>query len=89
MTSSKFYFVACMTLAGMLSSCVGNQFIASSGLRSADFRQKVEGEKTALYRICNQNGLEACITNYGARVVSLMYPTATVSWRTSSADSLI
>ena len=74
MTSSKFYFVACMTLAGMLSSCVGNQFIASSGLRSADFRQKVEGEKTALYRICNQNGLEACITNYGARVVSLMVP---------------
>ena len=34
--------------------------------------KKVDGEKTCLYRIYNKNGVEACITNYGARVVSLM-----------------
>lgn len=89
MTSSKFYFVACMTLAGMLSSCGGNQFIASSGLRSADFRQKVEGEKTALYRICNQTDWKPVSPIMAHAWYHSWYPTATVSWRTSSADSLI
>ena len=68
------YFFACLAFAGILDSCSGNKFITSSGLRSEDFRQKVNGEKTALYKISNKNGLEACITNYGARVVSLMVP---------------
>ena len=68
------YFFACLAFAGILDSCSGNKFITSSGLRSENFRQKVNGEKTALYKISNKNGLEACITNYGARVVSLMVP---------------
>ncbi|CCY93185.1 aldose 1-epimerase [Bacteroides sp. CAG:1076] len=68
------YFFACLAFASILDSCSGNKFITSSGLRSEDFRQKVNGEKTALYKISNKNGLEACITNYGARVVSLMVP---------------
>lgn len=68
------YFFACLAFASILDSCSGNKFITSSGLRSEDFRQKVNEEKTALYKISNKNGLEACITNYGARVVSLMVP---------------
>lgn len=68
------YFFACLAFASILDSCSGNKFITSSGLRSEDFRQKVNGKKTALYKISNKNGLEACITNYGARVVSLMVP---------------
>lgn len=68
------YILVCMAFACMFNSCGGNKFISSSGLHSAHFQQKVDGEKTCLYRIYNKNGVEACITNYGARVVSLMVP---------------
>ena len=68
------YILACMAFACMFNSCGGNKFISSSGLHSAHFQQKVDGEKTCLYRIYNKNGVEACITNYGERVVSLMVP---------------
>jgi aldose 1-epimerase len=43
-----------------------------SGLNTIDFVGEVEGKKTALYILKNANGLEACITNYGGRLVSLM-----------------
>lgn len=33
-------------------------------------------DSTALYVITNHNGMEACITNYGARLVSLCVPGA-------------
>ncbi len=32
------------------------------------------GKKTRLITLTNKNGMEACITNYGARVVSLCIP---------------
>ncbi|MBO4658134.1 MAG: galactose mutarotase [Prevotella sp.] len=44
-----------------------------SGLRPDRFVTTVDGKQTALYTLTN-NGMEACITNYGARVVSLMVP---------------
>lgn len=56
------------------SACTSHRFTSASGLSSKDFRQRVEGEKTYLYQLTNRNGMEACITNYGARVVSLMVP---------------
>ena len=44
-----------------------------SGLRPDRFIATIDGKQTALYTLTN-NGLEACITNYGARVVSMMVP---------------
>ena len=44
-----------------------------SGLDPKRFVSKVEGKATALYVLRN-SGMEACITNYGARMVSLMVP---------------
>ncbi len=44
-----------------------------SGLRPDRFVATIDGKQTALYTLTN-NGLEACITNYGARVVSMMVP---------------
>lgn len=32
------------------------------------------GKKTRLFTLTNKNGMEACITNNGARVVSLCVP---------------
>ena len=43
-----------------------------SGLQTKDFVTKVDGKATALYILRNTKGMEACITNYGGRVVSLL-----------------
>jgi aldose 1-epimerase len=45
-----------------------------SGLKKSDFVAEVEGKPVALYVLKNTNGLEAAITNYGGRWVSMMTP---------------
>ncbi|MDR0698983.1 MAG: galactose mutarotase [Tannerella sp.] len=45
-----------------------------SGLDTKDFVTEVEGKETGLYILKNSHGLEACITNYGGRLVSLLVP---------------
>jgi aldose 1-epimerase len=45
-----------------------------SGLNPSDFESTVQGKRTQLYVLTNKNGAEACITNYGGRLVSLMMP---------------
>lgn len=47
--------------------------LTRSGLRIDRFVTTVDGKQTKLFTLSN-NGMEACITNYGARVVSLMVP---------------
>ncbi|MBQ6194371.1 MAG: galactose mutarotase [Prevotella sp.] len=54
--------------------CVPMAAQTLSGLSPEAFVTDVNGKKTALYTITNQRGMEACITNYGARLVSLMAP---------------
>ena len=44
-----------------------------SGLHPTNFQSQVAGKETALYTLRNGN-MEACVTNYGARLVSLMVP---------------
>ncbi|GHU76376.1 hypothetical protein FACS189414_2180 [Bacteroidia bacterium] len=48
--------------------------VTLSGLDPVAFISEVEGKPTALYVLKNKNGLEACITNYGGRLVSLLVP---------------
>jgi len=45
-----------------------------SGLKQSDFVSEVQGKQTDLYVLTNSNGAEACITNFGGRLVSLMVP---------------
>lgn len=45
-----------------------------SGLYPSAFQTTVDGKETALYTLTNKNGVEACITNYGGRLVSVMVP---------------
>lgn len=45
-----------------------------SGLDPSKFSALIDGKQTALYTLKNVKGEEACITNYGARLVSLMEP---------------
>lgn len=43
-------------------------------LDTAAYQATVKGKKVALYTLKNKNGVTALITNYGARVVSLVVP---------------
>lgn len=45
-----------------------------SGLSKADFCQQIDEKETALYVLSNASGAELCVTNYGAKIVSLMVP---------------
>ncbi len=66
--------------SALIASCSTGQKTDSltlSGLDPQKFITEVNGNKTALYTLKNHNGMEACITNYGGRVVSLMIPDKT------------
>jgi aldose 1-epimerase len=45
-----------------------------SGLNPKNFETTVNDAQTALYTLKNQAGMEVCITNFGARIVSIMVP---------------
>lgn len=45
-----------------------------SGLHPERFDTLIAGQRVGLYVLRNKRGAEACITNYGARLVSLMMP---------------
>lgn len=51
-----------------------NTGLTRSGLDPAAFESEIEGLQSHLYVLRNANGLEACVTNYGARLVSMVTP---------------
>ncbi len=63
-------------LALALAACSGQQAaqLTASGLDAAKFDTVVNGDTVKLYTLKGANGMEVCITNFGARVVSLMVP---------------
>ena len=71
--SSKITAIACLLalMAGTVS--MNAQQLTRSGLAPERFDSIMDGKQTGLFTITNQQGMEACITNYGARLVSLMW----------------
>lgn len=64
----------------LVSSCSGekkSEMTTKSGLNPENFVAEYQGKPTALYKLTNSEGAEACITNFGARLVSLMVPDKT------------
>ena len=49
------------------------QSTTQSGLSPDRFDEVIDGKRTGLYTLVTSGGMEACVTNYGARLVSLMY----------------
>lgn len=45
-----------------------------SGLFSQAFEKTVDGKQTGLYILTNESGCEIAVTNYGAKIVSLVVP---------------
>lgn len=51
-----------------------------SGLHVADFCKSVDGKEVTLCLLTNSKGSELTVTNYGAKIVSLMVPDRTGKW---------
>ncbi|MDR1918841.1 MAG: galactose mutarotase [Tannerellaceae bacterium] len=66
--------MAALAISVCLSCAEKKEEITLSGLKKSDFITEVEGKPVALYVLKNKNGLEAAITNYGGRWVSMMTP---------------
>ena len=69
---ASFFWIAACSL--FMFSCQSNDHLTLSGLRRSDFQTNLDNQPIELYVLTNNNGMEACITNYGARLVSLMVP---------------
>lgn len=68
------YCVIGIGLFFVFASCRGGKDTTVSGLVREDFQVSVNGMHTDLLTLGNENGMEVCITNYGARVVSVLVP---------------
>ena len=62
-----------LSLTGIFAACTPDA-TTCSGLDPRRFGAEIEGKRVALYVLRNRNGMEACLCNYGARVVSLVVP---------------
>ena len=65
-------------IAILLFSCTStpsNEVLTLSGLNPTRFEKTLNNNKsTKLYTLRNSTGMEVCITNFGARIVSIMVP---------------
>lgn len=65
-------------IAILLFSCTStpsNEVLTLSGLNPTRFEKTLDNNKsTKLYTLRNSTGMEVCITNFGARIVSIMVP---------------
>ena len=66
--------MAVMAMCVLLSCTEKKEEATLSGLMKSNFVSEVQGKPTALYVLKNQNGAEACVTNWGGRLVSVMVP---------------
>lgn len=60
-------------LFGTLAAC-NSAVMTCSGLDPRRFDATVDGKQTALHVLTNRNGMEVCLCNFGARVVSIVVP---------------
>lgn len=65
-------FIGCLLLS--IIACKQEEKTTFSGLKTEDFQTEEDGKLTALYVLKNEQGMEVCVTNYGARIVSIMAP---------------
>ena len=78
--ASLLVILATLTSTAVRANVTANQLtnnsnnLTLSGLDPARFESNIEGRATHLYTMRNSKGMEVCITNFGARIVSVMVP---------------
>ena len=58
----------------LCTSCSHGSVLTLSGLDPKDFEGEKDGKHISLYTLTNTEGMELCISNFGARMVSAMVP---------------
>lgn len=67
-------FATLVVLASCGSKQKDEEQLTKSGINPEKFVSEYQGKPTALYTLVNSDGAEANITNFGARIVSLIVP---------------
>ena len=65
---------AVVLLSALVVSCSPKQTTNKAGIDPVKFEKVVDGKQVRLETITNANGIEMTVTNFGAKVVSLMVP---------------
>jgi aldose 1-epimerase len=74
------YFTLAISVAILVSCGINtstkkwNITACDTAIKREDFQKEIDGKKVDLYTITNHNGMVVKITNYGARVVSILTP---------------
>ena len=58
----------------LLSACCKCYDAPKAQLNKADFQKEIDGKQNNLYVLTNANGMEVCMMNFGARIVSVCVP---------------
>ncbi|MCX6309224.1 MAG: galactose mutarotase [Bacteroidia bacterium] len=69
----KYLLLVSLSITLMMTSCSKSD-VTLSGLNRKDFQTEIDGKKNDLYILKNKNGMEVCMTNFGARIVSIWVP---------------
>ncbi|HOG05346.1 MAG TPA: aldose epimerase family protein [Paludibacter sp.] len=69
----KLLFATVFVIAA-LGACKESKEVTRSGLDPAAFEKLIDGKPNQLYVLENTNGMEVCVTNFGARIVSILVP---------------
>ncbi|MDB5127183.1 aldose epimerase family protein, partial [Mucilaginibacter sp.] len=69
-----FFTVACNNVSKPKQTTGAADSLQNTIPDSASFNAKVDNKQVKLYTLKNKNGVEAAITNYGGRLVSLLVP---------------
>jgi Galactose mutarotase and related enzymes len=62
-----------LTMAFAVAGCSKPE-VTKSGFKKSDFCTQIDGKKNKLFVMTNKNGMEVCMTNFGARIVSVYVP---------------
>lgn len=68
---SLYFFILSLIICSCQNSHTQSK-LTKSGINPENFVSTIDGKQTSLYTLSNKNGVEACITNFGGRIVSLM-----------------
>ena len=66
--------IGSLLIAGMIVSCSAPKKEFTMRYSKADFEKEVNGKKTTLFTLKNDNGIIVTLTNYGAKIVSVFAP---------------
>jgi aldose 1-epimerase len=70
-------FISLLIVSAMIVSCSAPKKEFTMSYSKADFEKEVNGKKTTLFTLKNEEGIIVTLTNYGAKIVSVFAPDKT------------